>query len=125
MKLASLRRGGRDGTLIVVSRDLARAVAVPDIAATLQAALDDWATLAPRLATVSQSLEATSVGTINGMDVFAFDPEQLAAPLPRAYEFVDGSAYLPHVERVRRARGAQVPESFYTDPLMYQATSGG
>ncbi len=125
MKLASLRAGGRDGTLIVVSKDLSRAVAVPDIAATLQAALDDWAALSPRLATVAEALEAVKVSTINGVEVFALDPEQLAAPLPRAYEFVDGSAYLPHVERVRRARGAQVPESFYVDPLMYQATSAG
>lgn len=125
MKLASLREGGRDGTLIVVSRDLSRAVAVPDIAATLQAALDDWARTAPRLATVAEAIEAPNVATINGMDVFALDPAALAAPLPRAYEFVDGSAYLPHVARVRRARGAEVPESFYVDPLMYQATSAG
>ncbi|MCB1568026.1 MAG: fumarylacetoacetate hydrolase family protein [Xanthomonadales bacterium] len=125
MKLASLRRGGRDGTLIVVSRDLARAVTVPDIAPTLQAVLDEWAQTAPRLATVAQALDDSQARSINGMDVFAFDPEALAAPLPRAYEFVDGSAYLPHVERVRRARGAEVPASFYTDPLMYQATSGG
>lgn len=125
MKLASLKTTGRDGCLIVVSRDLSRAVAVPDIAPTLQAALDDWATLAPRLANVAEALEASRASTINGMDVFDPDPAQLAAPLPRAYEFVDGSAYLPHVERVRRARGAQVPESFYVDPLMYQATSAG
>jgi len=125
MKLASLREGGRDGTLIVVSRDLTRAVAVPEIAPTLQAALDDWAQRAPRLATVAEAIEAPGVETINGMAVFALAPEALAAPLPRAYEFVDGSAYLPHVERVRRARGAQVPESFYTDPLMYQAVSAG
>ncbi len=125
MKLASLKTGGRDGTLIVVSRDLSRAVAVPDIAPTLQAALDDWAVLAPRLATVAEALEASKVSTVNGLEVFAPDPAQLAAPLPRAYEFVDGSAYLPHVERVRRARGAEVPESFYVDPLMYQAVSAG
>lgn len=125
MKLASLKTGGRDGTLIVVSRDLTRAVAVPDIAQTLQAALDGWAALAPRLANVAEALEAPKVSTINGMDVFALDPAHLAAPLPRAYEFVDGSAYLPHVARVRRARGAEVPESFYVDPLMYQATSAG
>lgn len=125
MKLASLRSGGRDGTLIVVSRDLSRAVAVPDIAATLQAALDDWAVLAPRLASVAEALETSTAATINGVEVLTLEPEKLAAPLPRAYEFVDGSAYLPHVERVRRARGATVPESFYTDPLMYQATSAG
>lgn len=125
MKLASLKSAGRDGTLVVVSRDLSRAVAVPDIAPTLQAALDDWAALSPRLANVAEAIEAAKVSTINGMEVFALDPAQLAAPLPRAYEFVDGSAYLPHVERVRRARGAEVPESFYVDPLMYQATSAG
>ena len=125
MKLASLKSAGRDGLLVVVSRDLTRAVAVPDIAPTLQAALDDWAALAPRLANVAEAIEAPKVSTINGMDVFALDPAQLAAPLPRAYEFVDGSAYLPHVARVRRARGAEVPESFYVDPLMYQATSAG
>ncbi len=125
MKLASLREGGRDGTLIVVSRDLSRAVTVPDIAPTLQAALDDWAQCAPRLATVAEAIEAPNVATVNGMEVFTPNPELLAAPLPRAYEFVDGSAYLPHVARVRRARGAEVPESFYTDPLMYQATSAG
>ncbi|MBX3700230.1 MAG: fumarylacetoacetate hydrolase family protein [Dokdonella sp.] len=120
MKLASLKEGGRDGTLVVVSRDLARAVAASGIAATLQAALDDWERAAPRLNALAEALAA---GTAAGS--FALDMAALAAPLPRAYEFVDGSAYLPHVERVRRARGAQVPESFYVDPLMYQATSAG
>jgi fumarylacetoacetate (FAA) hydrolase len=120
MKLASLKEGGRDGTLIVVSRDLARAVKAADIAPTLQAALDDWSNAAPRLNALSDALNA---GRVEG--TFALDMAQLAAPLPRAYEFVDGSAYLPHVERVRRARGAEVPQSFYTDPLMYQATSAG
>ena len=120
MKLGSLKEGGRDGTLIVVSRDLARAVRATGIAATLQAALEDWSNRAPRLNSLSESLNA---GDADG--VFDLDVGALAAPLPRAYEFVDGSAYLPHVERVRRARGAEVPESFYTDPLMYQATSAG
>jgi fumarylacetoacetate (FAA) hydrolase len=120
MKLASLKEGGRDGTLIVVSRDLSRAVKASGIAATLQAALDDWNTLAPRLNALSEDLNE---GRADG--AFALDMARLAAPLPRAYEFVDGSAYLPHVERVRRARGAEVPASFYTDPLMYQATSAG
>ena len=118
MKLGSLKEGGRDGTLIVVSRDLTRAVRAKGIATTLQAALEDWSNLAPRLNALSESLYA---GDADG--VFDLDFNVLAAPLPRAYEFVDGSAYLPHVERVRRARGAEVPESFYTDPLMYQATS--
>jgi fumarylacetoacetate (FAA) hydrolase len=120
MKLGSLKEGGRDGTLIVVSKDLTRAVRAKGIAATLQAALEDWSNLAPRLNALSESLNR---GEADG--VFDLDSNALAAPLPRAYEFLDGSAYLPHVERVRRARGAEVPESFYTDPLMYQATSAG
>lgn len=120
MKLGSLKEGGRDGTLIVVSRDLARAVKATGITTTLQAALDDWSNAAPRLNALSEELNA---GKAAG--AFALDIAVLAAPLPRAYEFVDGSAYLPHVARVRRARGAEVPESFYTDPLMYQATSSG
>jgi len=120
MKLGSLKEGGRDGTLIVVSRDLKRAVRASGIAPTLQAALDDWSNAAPRLNALSEALNA---GRAEG--AFALDFGALAAPLPRAFEFVDGSAYLPHVERVRRARGAEVPESFYTDPLMYQATSAG
>lgn len=118
MKLASLKRGGRDGSLVVVSRDLQRAVEVRPIAATLQQALDHWSDIAPRLNAVAEALEA---GTAHG--VFELNIDDLAAPLPRAYEFVDGSAYLPHVERVRRARNADVPQSFYVDPLMYQATS--
>ncbi len=120
MKLGSLKEGGRDGTLIVVSRDLRHGVRATGIAATLQQALEDWSHIAPRLNALYESLNA---GDADG--VFDLDPQALAAPMPRAYEFVDGSAYLPHVERVRRARGAEVPESFYTDPLMYQATSAG
>ena len=120
MKLGSLKEGGRDGTLVVVSRDLARAVRATGIATTLQRALEDWSNLAPRLNALSDALNAGAA-----IDAFDIDINALAAPLPRAYEFVDGSAYLPHVERVRRARGAEVPESFYTDPLMYQATSAG
>ena len=120
MKLGSLKEGGRDGTLVVVSRDLTRAVRATSIAPTLQRALEDWSNAAPRLNALSDALDAG-----NAEDVFDLDVAALAAPLPRAYEFVDGSAYLPHVERVRRARGAEVPESFYTDPLMYQATSAG
>jgi len=120
MKLGSLKEGGRDGTLIVVSRDLARAVRATGIAPTMQRALEDWESAAPRLNALSDAL---ADGSADG--VFDLDLQALAAPLPRAYEFVDGSAYLPHVERVRRARGAEVPESFYVDPLMYQATSAG
>jgi len=120
MKLGSLKQGGRDGTLIVVSRDLQHGVQATGIAPTLQRALEDWTNVAPRLNALSDAL---NVGSADG--AFPLDVMQLAAPLPRAYEFVDGSAYLPHVARVRRARGAEVPESFYTDPLMYQATSAG
>lgn len=120
MKLGSLKEGGRDGTLVVVSRDLTRAVRADGIAPTLQRALEDWSNAAPRLNALSDSLNA---GEAAG--AFDVDMHLLAAPLPRAYEFVDGSAYLPHVERVRRARGAEVPKSFYTDPLMYQAVSAG
>ena len=120
MKLASLKTGGRDGSLIVVSRDLEHYVSAADITPTLQIALDDWQQTAPRLNALYAELNQGTCGGIQQLDV-----EALAAPLPRAFEFVDGSAYLPHVERVRRARGAEVPESFYVDPLMYQATSAG
>jgi fumarylacetoacetate (FAA) hydrolase len=120
VKLASLKAGGRDGTLIVVDRALRRWVAVPEIAATLQQAIDDWSNCAPRLNAVAEALQGDSRG-----DARALDFATLAAPFPRAFEFVDGSAYLPHVERVRRARGTEVPESFYIDPLMYQATAAG
>ncbi|MGY0560334.1 fumarylacetoacetate hydrolase family protein [Luteimonas sp. A277] len=120
MKLGSLKEGGRDGTLIVVSRDLTRGVRADGIASTLQQALEDWSNVAPRLNALFQTLEANSAE-----GAFDLDMQVLASPLPRAYEFLDGSAYLPHVARVRRARGAEVPESFYTDPLMYQATSAG
>ncbi|MCD7099184.1 fumarylacetoacetate hydrolase family protein [Stenotrophomonas sp. MMGLT7] len=118
MKLGSLKEGGRDGTLIVVSRDLSQAVRATAVAPTLQRALETWQDTQQRLQALARALED---GTAAG--AFALEASALAAPLPRAYEFVDGSAYLPHVERVRRARGAEVPASFYTDPLMYQATS--
>ena len=120
MKLASLKTGGRDGSLIVVSRDLEHYVSAADISPTLQVALDDWQQTAPRLNALYAELNQGSCDSIRDLDV-----ETLASPLPRAFEFVDGSAYLPHVERVRKARGAEVPESFYVDPLMYQATSAG
>jgi fumarylacetoacetate (FAA) hydrolase len=120
MKLGSLKAGGRDGTLIVVSRDLTRAVKADGIAATLQAALEDWSNAAPRL---NALYDALNEGKADG--ALDLDETALASPLPRAYEFLDGSAYLPHVARVRKARGAEVPETFYTDPLMYQATSAG
>jgi fumarylacetoacetate (FAA) hydrolase len=119
MKLASLR-SGRDGALLVVDRKLEWALHVGEIAPTLQAALEDWARVAPVLATAYDALEK---GVAKG--AFRLDLSQLAAPLPRAYQFVDGSAYLAHVERVRKARGAQMPPSFLHDPLMYQAVSDG
>jgi fumarylacetoacetate (FAA) hydrolase len=101
--------------LIVVSRDLNRAVAVPQIAHTLQAALDDWKRCAPRLLEVSAQVDRQAAP-----GVFAFDPTKVAAPLPRAYHWADGSAYVNHVELVRKARGAEMPQSFWTEPLMYQ-----
>ncbi|TLX61602.1 2-keto-4-pentenoate hydratase [Stutzerimonas nosocomialis] len=114
MKLASLNQG-RDGVLVVVSRDLTCAVKVPAIAATLQAALDDWAHARPRLEAVYQHLN-------DGLESAAFPFDQAAchSPLPRAYHWADGSAYVNHVELVRKARGAEMPESFWHDPLMYQ-----
>lgn len=120
MKLASLKAGGRDGTLIVVDRALNRFMEAAEIAPTLQQALDDWGAAAPRLNALYARLNESP-----GTDARPLDFSALAAPLPRAYEFLDGSAYLPHVERVRRARGADVPASFYEDPLMYQAVSAG
>ncbi len=120
MKLASLKSGGPDGTLIVVDHGLRRAVAVPGIARTLQAVLDDWATLAPELRSVYRLLGAGEL-----RDAFDLDPALLAAPLPRAYQWADGSAYVTHVELVRKARGAAMPESLWTDPLMYQGGSDG
>jgi fumarylacetoacetate (FAA) hydrolase len=119
VKLATLRRGGRDGRLVVVNRDLTHCQLVPGIAPTLQAALDDWDVAAPKLAERAAALEHSS----SHPDVMAFDPAQCAAPLPRAYHWVDGSAYVNHVELVRKARGAEMPASFWTDPLVYQGGS--
>ena len=116
MKLASLK-GGRDGRLVVVSRDLTRAIAASGIAPTLQAALDDWTRARPALESLAQSLESGRAGGI------AFDATDALSPLPRAYHWVDGSAYVNHVELVRKARGAKMPESFWTDPLVYQGGS--
>ena len=114
MKLGSLKKG-RDGALAVVSRDLSRAVLAGDSLPTMQSALDDWQSAAPRLRALADKLES---GAVPGE--FAFDPDQFASPLPRAFQWADGSAYVNHVELVRRARGAEMPESFWRDPLMYQ-----
>ena len=114
MKLASLK-SGRDGRLVVVSRDLSRCVGVADIAATLQQLLDRWEALAPQLQVVSEALNAGRNG-----EAFPVGSGGVAAPLPRAHQWVDGSAYVNHVELVRKARGAAMPASFWTDPLVYQ-----
>lgn len=116
MKLASLK-AGRDGKLVVVSRDLTRYTTAEPVAATLQAALDDWSRLAPRLAELADGLER------NAVVAERFREREAASPLPRAYQWVDGSAYLNHVELVRKARGAEMPTSFFSDPLMYQGGS--
>jgi fumarylacetoacetate (FAA) hydrolase len=116
MKLASLRHG-RDGRLVLVSRDLRRSLAVPDIAPTLQAALEDWESIGPRLTKRAASFERSEVGPV------PFEPAQCAAPLPRAYQWADASAFVVHVELVRKARGAELPPSFWTDPLIYQGGS--
>ncbi|MGO8952745.1 MAG: fumarylacetoacetate hydrolase family protein [Rhodomicrobium sp.] len=116
MKLASLK-AGRDGQLAVVSKDLTRAVRAGGIAPTLQAALDDWQELGPQLAALAAELET---GVIAG---FRFRETDCESPLPRAYQWADGSAYVNHVALVRKARGAEMPASFRTDPLMYQGGS--
>lgn len=118
MKLATYKNGTRDGELRVVSRDLSRCVAVGDVARTLQDALERWSEVLPRLRDVYVQL---NTGRVLGEE--AFDEARCHSPLPRAYQWADGSAYLNHVELVRKARGAEVPESFYTDPLMYQGGS--
>ena len=117
MKLASLRHG-RDGQLVVVSRDLASAVDASPIATTLQAALDQWREVAPQL----ESLY-TQLNRGEAHNAFKFEPADCAAPLPRAYHWADGSAYVTHVELVRKARGAEMPDSYWTDPLVYMGAS--
>ena len=114
MRLASLK-GGRDGCLVVVSNDLTHCVSAAAVAPTLQAALDDWANARPALEAIAKELEAGGGDT--------FDQAACASPLPRAYQWADGSAYVNHVELVRKARGAEMPASFWTDPLMYQGGS--
>ncbi len=118
MKLATYKDGSRDGQLVVVSRDLSTAHYATGIAQTLQQVLDDWNFLAPQLQDLSVTLNHGKA-----RHAFAFDPAMCMAPLPRAYQWADGSAYLNHVELVRAARQSEVPQSFYTDPLMYQGGS--
>ncbi len=118
MKLATLKDGTRDGRLLVVSRDLAQAVPATGLVDTLQQALDDWEQVAPALADLAAQLDS---GKLQG--AFAFQSALLMAPLPRAYHWVDGSAYVNHVELVRKARGAEMPASFWTEPLVYQGGS--
>lgn len=118
MKLATYKDGSRDGQLVVVSRDLASAHYATGIAGKLQQALDDWGFIAPQLQDLSEALNQGK-----SRHAFPFEPQRCMAPLPRAYQWADGSAYINHVELVRAARKAEVPETFYTDPLMYQGGS--
>jgi fumarylacetoacetate (FAA) hydrolase len=121
MKLATLKDDSRDGALIVVARDLKHAAVAYDIAPTLQAALDDWDYVSPQLQTLYEALNRGAQAL--GSRAFEPDPQKLAAPLPRAYQWLDASAYLAHVELVRKARGATMPPEFKKDPLMYQGDS--
>ena len=118
MKLATYNDGSRDGQLVVVSRDLATAHYASGIATRLQQVLDDWNFISPQLEEISQTLNHG-----HARHAFAFEPARCMAPLPRAYQWADGSAFINHVELVRKARNSEVPESFYTDPLMYQGGS--
>ena len=118
MKLASLKEGGRDGTLVVVARDLGRYLPATGIARTMQEALERWDEVQAPLAELGLELEAGA-----GAHARPFEPRLCHSPLPRAYQWLDGSAYVTHVELVRKARGAELPDSFWTDPLMYQGAS--
>ncbi|MEQ8711057.1 MAG: fumarylacetoacetate hydrolase family protein [Rhodospirillales bacterium] len=118
MKLATLKEGGRDGTLIVVSGDLSKAVRANSVAPTLQVAVQNWHETAPQLEQIYDRLNEA-----NAEDAFELSMDALASPLPRAYQWADGSAYVNHVELVRKARNAEMPASFYEDPLMYQGGS--
>lgn len=117
MKLASLKSGTRDGQLVVVSRDLTRYTDASFLVQTLQAALDNWSRVAPHLEAMAESLDHGSVPSLR------FHEHDAESPLPRAYQWADGSAYVNHVELVRKARGAEMPQSFWTDPLIYQGGS--
>jgi fumarylacetoacetate (FAA) hydrolase len=118
MKLATLKNNTRDGSLIVVSQDLTKAVKVTNIANTMQNLLDNWKDIAPKLETIYAELNNNEIDT-----VFDFVQTDCESPLPRAYQWADGSAYVNHVELVRKARNAEMPETFWTDPLMYQGGS--
>ncbi len=118
MKLATIKDGTRDGQLAVVARDLKTAQLADGVAPSLQAALDDWNFIAPQLEEIYERLNSG-----RGINAFEFDTARCMAPLPRAFQWADGSAYVNHVELVRKARGAQLPESFWHDPLMYQGGS--
>ncbi len=118
MKLATYKDGSRDGQLVVVSRDLGTAHYATGIASKMQQVLDDWSFISPQLQDLYDTLNHGKA-----RHAFAFDPKMCMAPLPRAYQWADGSAYINHVELVRRARNSEVPETFYTDPLMYQGGS--
>jgi fumarylacetoacetate (FAA) hydrolase len=118
MKLATLKDGSRDGQLMVVSRDLKSAQLADGVARTLQRALDDWTFISPQLDDIYQELNRGG-----GRRRFDFEPKNCMAPLPRAFQWADGSAYVNHVELVRKARGAELPESFWEEPLMYQGGS--
>ena len=116
MKLASLKNG-RDGTLLVVSKDLTKAINAENIAATMQEALDNWSSAEPELNSLYKQLNNDE------LESFVFKPEDCDAPLPRSFHWADASAYVTHVELVRKARGADLPESFWSDPLMYMGAS--
>lgn len=120
MKLATLKNGMRDGELVIVSQDLSRYITVPDMVPTLQAAMDRWDSMEAPLRDMYHELNSGAI-----RDAKPFDQTQAMSPLPRAFQWADGSAYVNHVELVRKARGAEIPESFWTDPLMYQGGSDG
>ena len=118
MKLGSLKGMGRDGALVLVNEDLTKIKSVTDVAPTFQSAIENWTTIEPQLMEINRGLNS---GVVVGS--MRYDPNVMAAPLPRAYQWLDGSAYVNHVELVRRARGASIPDSFWIDPLMYQGGS--
>ena len=118
MKLASIENNTRDGQLVVVNRNLTKAVSVPEIAETMQMAMDNWTKTESQLQSVYQKLMANQLS-----DTIDFSSVKVLAPIPRAYHWADGSAYVTHVELVRKARNAELPESFWTDPLIYMGAS--